>query len=201
MDKDKKNTSTFVVIICILILIIAVIGVSYAAIFYSKQGEKVNSITTGTITMSYSENSNGINLVDAYPTSDSDGMALNQPDEYFDFTVSASVGGNSKVNYIITGVKDESSILPDNAVKVYLTEVNNGENQVLAPTKLSDLNKTTTDSYGTPLGQFILAIDNFTKSGVNNYRLRMWIADDYTLVENEVETYKLRVNVYGNSSV
>ncbi len=200
MKKEQNRSSQFIIIICILILIIAVIGVSYAAIFYSRSGEKVNNITTGTMTMSYSENNNGINLVDAYPTTDATGMVLSQPGEYFDFTVSASLGGTSSIKYIITGVKDESSTLPDSAVKVYLTELKNGETQVLAPTKLSDLNKTTGESYGAPLGQFVLAVRNFTSSDIHNYRLRMWVANDYTL-ENYVQTYKLRVNVYGNSSV
>ena len=62
------------------------------------------------------------------------------------------------------------------------------------------LNKTTGESYGAPLGQFVLAVRNFTSSDIHNYRLRMWVANDYTL-ENYVQTYKLRVNVYGNSSV
>lgn len=201
MKKENNNSkSTALIILCVIILILAVIGVSYAAIFYSKMGEKVNRVTTGTMTMSYSENNNGINLVDAYPTTDATGMVLSQPGEYFDFTVSASLGGTSSIKYIITGVKDDSSTLPDSAVKVYLTELKNGETQVLAPTKLSDLNKTTGESYGAPLGQFVLAVRNFTSSDIHNYRLRMWVANDYTL-ENYVQTYKLRVNVYGNSSV
>ena len=200
MKKEQNRSSQFIIIICVLILILAVIGVSYAAVFYSKTGERVNNITTGTITMSYSENTNGINLTDAYPLADSVGKKLSQANQFFDFTVSANLGGNVALNYIVTATKETDSTLPDSAVKVYLTELKNGETQVLAPTKLSDLNKTTGESYGAPLGQFVLAVRNFTSSDIHNYRLRMWVANDYTL-ENYVQTYKLRVNVYGNSSV
>ena len=63
----NKSKSMGLIIFFVIILILAVIGVSYAAIFYSRTGEKINRVTTGTITMSYSETTNGINLTNAYP--------------------------------------------------------------------------------------------------------------------------------------
>ena len=201
----KENTGTYkstgLIIFGIIILILAVIGVSYAAIFYSKTGEKVNRVTTGTITMSYSENTNGINLTDAIPMTDEVGKSLNDENQYFDFTVSATMGGNVIINYIITAVKDDGSTLPDSAVKVYLTNINSGnETQVLAPTKLSDLQVTSLNKEGAPDGQFVLYNGNFNKTEARNYHLRMWVASDYVL-PNISQTYKLRINVYGNVSV
>ena len=201
----KENTGTYkstgLIIFGIIILILAVIGVSYAAIFYSKTGEKVNRVTTSTITMSYSENTNGINLTDAIPMTDEVGKSLNDENQYFDFTVSATMGGNVIINYIITAVKDDGSTLPDSAVKVYLTNINSGnETQVLAPTKLSDLQVTSLNKEGAPDGQFVLYNGNFNKTEARNYRLRMWVASDYVL-PNISQTYKLRINVYGNVSV
>ena len=141
MKKENNNSkSTALIILCVIILILAVIGVSYAAIFYSKMGEKVNRVTTGTMTMSYSENTNGINITNVNPMSDDVGRSLNDENQYFDFTVSASMSGNVIINYTITAIKEADSTLPNNAVKVYLTSLNNGrETQVLAPTKISDL--------------------------------------------------------------
>ena len=201
----KENTGTYkstgLIIFGIIILILVVIGVSYAAIFYSKTGEKVNRVTTGTITMSYSENTNGINLTDAIPMTDEVGKSLNDENQYFDFTVSATMGGNVIINYVITAVKDDGSTLPDSAVKVYLTNINSGnETQVLAPTKLSDLQVTSLNKEGAPDGQFVLYNGNFNKTEARNYHLRMWVASDYVL-PNISQTYKLRINVYGNVSV
>ena len=145
MKKENSNNSKSIVliIVCIIILILAVIGVSYAAVFYSKVGEKVNRVTTGTMTMSYSETTNGINLTNAYPMTDEVGRSLNEENQYFDFTVNASMGGNVIINYVITATKEADSTLPDNAVKVYLTSMNSGnESQVLEPTKISDLQVT-----------------------------------------------------------
>ncbi len=200
-DDSNNSKSIILLIICIIVLILAVVGVSYAAIFYSKTGEKINRVTTGTITMSYSETTNGINLTDAYPMTDDVGKTLSQENQYFNFTVSASVGGNAIINYAVTAVKENDSTLPDNAVKVYLTSTNGGsETQILAPTKISDLEITNSNNSGAPDGQYILATGNFTETVSNNYCLRMWIANDYVLPDF-TQTYKLRVNVYGNVAV
>ncbi|HIS38706.1 MAG TPA: hypothetical protein IAB45_04250 [Candidatus Onthousia faecavium] len=198
MSKNKDNTKIILVIVFIIILIIAVVGVSYAAIFYSKVGEKINTVTTGTIMMSYSENNNGINLVDAVPMSDEVGRNLSEERQYFDFSVSAKINENSNVmiNYLITAMKDTSSTLPDNAVKVYLTDITSGiETQVLAPTNVSLLALTDNIS-DAPNGQYVLLNSNFNKTETRQYRLRMWIDDNYSL-PGDSRTYKLRVNVYG----
>ena len=196
-ENRGKSKSLVLLIIGIIILIIAVFGVSYAAIYYSKMGEKVNNVSTGTLTMSYSENTNGINLTDARATSDAVGMTMGGENEYFDFTVSATMSGSTSVDYVIAGSKDTNSTLPDNAIKVYLTEVTTGsERQVVAPTKVSELDSTNNISY-VPDNQYILLQSNFNKSTSLNYRLRMWIADDFN---NAIGSYTFRINVYGNMS-
>ena len=196
-ENKGKSKSLVLLILGIIILIIGVFGVSYAAIYYSKLGEKVNNVSTGTLTMSYSENTNGINLTDANATSDSVGMAMSQENEYFDFTVSATMSGSTTVDYVIVGSKDTSSTLPDNAIKVYLTEVNgDSERQVVSPTKISELDSTDTISY-VPDNQYVLLQSNFNKTTSCNYRLRMWIADDFNMT---VGSYTFRINVYGNMS-
>ena len=202
MERENKNSkSTTLIIICIIILILAVVGVSYAAIFYSKLGQKVNRVTTGTMMMSYSDNTNGINITNADPMTDTVGKSLNDENQYFDFTVSASMSANVIINYVVTASKDAGSTLPDSAVKVYLTSITNDtESQVLAPTKISDLEVTSNNNNGAPDGQFILLNSHFNKSETRSYRLRMWVASDYSL--NSIShTYKLRVNVYGNADV
>ena len=200
-ENNKNSKSILLIIICIIILLLAVIGISYAAIFYSKSGENINRVTTGTMTMSYSENTNGINLTNAYPMTDDIGKSLNDQNQYFDFTVSATMGGNVIINYVITATKELDSTLPDNAVKVYLTNISNGnETQVLAPTKISNLQVTSESQSNAPSGQFILFNSNFNKTESRSYRLRMWVASDYVLPDFS-QTYKLRVNVYGNTEV
>lgn len=184
----------------IFVLIVVVAAVSFAAFSYSGLGEKNNTITTGIIKMSYTEPSNGINLVNALPTSDANGMALTGTNNVFDFTVSAEINGsgNTTINYAITAVKDPSSTVADSAIKVYLTNMDsNVDSQILAPTKVSDLSVTgSSESSSAPSGQFKLTTGTFTATGNHKYRLRMWVADDFSDL-NATGNYTLRVNVYG----
>ena len=71
MTKEKiKNILT---ITTSIFLLIVVIGISYAAFTYSGVGQKANTITTGAITMSYTESSNTISMDNALPTTDNTG--------------------------------------------------------------------------------------------------------------------------------
>ena len=65
MVKEKKE---LIIVGLIIVMIITLIGVSYAAFNYSKTGTKLNSITTGSITMTYTETDNVININGALPT-------------------------------------------------------------------------------------------------------------------------------------
>ncbi len=161
--KENNSKQVLLSVLGVAILVVAVVGVSFAAFSYSKKGEKVNTITTGTITMSYSETTNGINLTNALPMSDGVGKALSEEEQYFDFTVSANITGTTTINYAITASKEEESTLPDTAVKVYLTDMDGtADTQILAPTKVSGLTPTTgSEPSGTPSGQFILHTGTF----------------------------------------
>ena len=200
--KDNNNNSKQVLlsVLGVAILVVAVVGVSFAAFSYQGIGVRENTITTGTINMSYTEPSNGIKLVNALPTSDANGMALTGTNNVFDFTVSAKINGsgNTTINYAITAVKDPSSTVADSAIKVYLTNMDsNADSQILAPTKVSDLSVTgSSESSSAPSGQFKLTTGTFTATGDHKYRLRMWVADDFSDL-NATGNYTLRVNVYG----
>ena len=199
--KDNNNNSKQVLlsVLGVAILVVAVVGVSFAAFTYSKTGERVNTITTGTITMSYSEPVNGINLVDALPITDESGKKLNGTNEYFDFTVSADIAGTTTINYAITATKENDSTIPDTGVKVYLTNMDSSaDTQILEPTLVSALPKTSSDESGAPDGQYLLEDDSFSATGEHSYRLRMWVDGNYTAPATK-QTYKLRVNVYGRA--
>ena len=201
--KDNNNNSKQVLlsVLGVAILVVAVVGVSFAAFSYSKTGEKVNTITTGTISMNYVEGENAINLTNALPMTDNVGKALVDTNQYFDFTVSANISGTATINYAITAQEaneEADSAIPNTGVKVYLTDMDDdADTQILAPTKVSELTATTgSESSGTPSGQFILHTGTFSATSSHDYRLRMWVADDYAAPAT-AQTYKLRVNVYG----
>ncbi len=205
MNEKKKLVIS---ILGVILLIIAVVSISYAAFNYSKTGQTINSITTSTIVMNYTEKENGIRLVDAVPMEDANGKVLTGAGNVFDFTVSANISGETTINYAITGSKVEGTTLPDHAVKVWLTsaddaiiELDGVSSLTDDAKKISELRLTSNDASGAPNNQYILKTGVITSSEVTNYRLRMWIASDYQLKEDQVETYKLRVNVYGKEGI
>lgn len=201
MKNDSKK-QLVLSIIGIIVLVVAVVSVSYAAFSYSKAGEKVNTITTGTITMNYTEPTSAISISNALPMTDASGKALTGTNNTFDFTVAATIAGSTTINYAITATKDASSTLADTAVKVYLTSANDVTVEK-APTKVSALTKTgASEASGAPSGQYILKTGTTAATVSTIYRLRMWVADDYAGESTGItsKTYKLKVNVYGKAA-
>ena len=198
MENGNKSKVILVSVFAIIILIVAIVGVTFALFQYSGIGQKTNTVETGVIKMSYTESTNAINLEDALPISDADGKALSGTNNVFDFTVTANITGDANINYAITAVKDSTSTLADSAIKVYLTNIDSStESQILAPTKVSALSKTgSSEASSAPSGQFKLASGTFSSTVTHKYRLRMWVASDFTDL-NASGSYKLKVNVYG----
>ena len=148
--------------------------------------------------MSYTEPTNGINLTNALPITDTAGKALKGDNNTFDFTVGATISGTTEINYVITAVKGDGSTVADSGVKVYLTDQD--DSQILAPTKVSALTKTVAgNNAGAPADQFILKTGTYSATSTDTYRLRMWVADDYTAPAT-TEKYVLKVNVYGQAA-
>ena len=202
MDSKKNTSQILLSVLGVFVLVVAVVGVSFAAFSYTRTGEKVNTLTTGAITMSYTDVTNGINITDALPMSDTNGKALSATNQYFDFTVAATISGTATINYAITATKDTST-LPDTGVKVYLTSGSDKTVEV-APTKVADLTPIgASDVSGAPSGQYLLKRGSLTATTTTTYRLRMWVADDYAGDSSTgiaSLTYKLRVNVYGKAA-
>ena len=199
MNENSSNSSKQILIsiLGVAILIVAVVGISFAAFTYARTGATTNTITTGTITMGYTEPANGINLTDALPITDAAGKALSGDNNTFDFTVTATIAGTTTINYAITAVKGDGCTVADDGIKVYLTNQNDAE--ILAPTKVTALSKTVAgNDAGAPADQYVLKTGTYSTVGTTteNYRLRMWVADDYVAPATS-QKYILKVNVYG----
>ena len=195
MFKKKEN---IVIIVVLLVMILAIVGVSYAAFNFSKTGTKVNSITTGSITMTYTETDNVINLEGALPTTDKTGKTLS---DYFEFTVSSNIVGNVNINYEISA-KKESGTLDNQYIKLYLTRVTEtGEEELMTPETYNE--ETSSNSYtGRPANEMSLYTSSMNSSESNTYRLRMYVDESYNPQgDGGGKTFSVRVNVYGQDGV
>ena len=204
----KKNYY-ILTIISFIFLILMVVGVSYAAYKFSAAGTKENVISTGTISMSYSQNS-FIDLKHTYPKTDTYAIATKEDKSSMEFSVSMETSGTKQINYAlaITNI-EEGTTLKSDKVKIYLEKegkvVNNFETNK-GKTIDSFKNKYVEgliDSYA--IYQDILT----TSNKVHHYTLTSWIDESYILpIKSETtttkqtneETYKFKVKVVGVDS-
>ena len=202
MNKEKiKNILTIGVT---FVLLIIVIGISYAAFNYSSVGQKLNTITTGAISMNYIESSNVISMNNALPTTDNTGKKRLNTGEYFDFTVKSSIKGNTDINYEIAAKEESSNTFSGKNIKFYLTKVNSDgtEEEVMPPKTYSEDTKSNIYT-GRPADMMSLFVGNLNQQGDTEikYRLRLWVDENYNPQnDNGGLVYKVKVNVYGQTS-
>ncbi len=195
MEKTKKE---IVIIGLLLLMVIALIGVSYAAFRFTGEGTKVNSITTGSITMTYEETDNTISLNGALPTTDKTGKTRLNPGEYFDFTVSSNISGDTNINYEISAKEVGDGTIDGSNIKLYLTRLtDDGEEELMTPETYNE--ESTSNSFtGRPSGEMSLYTSSMSSSESNRYRLRMWVDEDYNPQGDGGNlTFSVQINVYG----
>ena len=189
-----------IMVVMIIILLVVVIGVSYASFSYSGIGSYENKITTGEISMSYQETSNVINMNRALPTTDTTGKASLVEGEYFDFSVTTHIVGDTNINWEISAKALDSNTFDGSNIRLYLTRLEDGEEvQVMAPTNYSE-NSTSNSYTGRPANEMSLLLGSTSEQGdvTTTYRLRMWVDEDYNPQgDTGGKTFAVEVNVYG----
>ncbi len=202
---EKKDR--LAIIGLIVIMIVALIGVSYAAFNYSAIGTKLNSITTGAITMRYEESDNIINIDNALPTKDSAGTTRLKEGEYFDFTISSEISGDVNINYEIsakdvTVVEGNEKKIDGSNIKLYLTRLtDDGEEELMSPRVYNE--ESTTNSYtGRPANEMSLYTSSMSSSETNRYRLRMYVDEGYNPQGDGGNLkFAVKINVYGKDGI
>ena len=204
--KNKKK-QIIITLVAIISLIVITVGVTYAFFNYAKEGTTDNTIQTGSITFLYTEVSGvgkGISLTEAYPVADSIGKVQVGEGKVFDFKVTSNISMNSNIDYQVTARKKTGSTLANSAVKVYLTEVNGTEQELLL-SKYSELDQTDKiDS--SKFDERILyeaTVPANTANYEKNFRLRMWVDENTDFSDGSMndKTFTLTVNVYADGKV
>ena len=199
MDKKKQLLLS---IGLVLILVLMIVGISYAAFKFVGEGKKPNTITTGAITMEYEESTNTISMTGALPTTDATGKVRLTAGEYFDFTIKSSIQGNTNINWEIAA----EDITPSSAkkmagknIKLYLTKLDSAgaETQIMAP-KVYNASTSANTKTGRPSGVMSLATGTMSTSETTNYRLRMYVDEDYNPQgDGGGLSFSVKINAYG----
>ncbi len=199
---NLKKKENIIIVVMLIVMVIAIIGVSYAAFSFSKQGNTPNKITTGSITMTYEESDNTISLGNALPTTDKTGTTRLKEGEYFDFTVSSEITGDVNINYEISAKEVGEGTIDGSNIKLYLTRLtDDGEEQLMSP-KTYNEEATSNTFTGRPIGEMSLYTSSMNSSESNNYRLRMYVDENYNPQGDGGNlTFAVKINVYGKDRV
>ena len=198
----EKKKELIVSIAAVIVLVLAIVGVSFAAFNYSRTGEKVNTITSGAISMQYTETDNVIQIDKALPTTDATGTVRLKEGEYFDFSVSGTIQGTANINWEIAAedITTAERKIDGSNIKLYLTEITDGtETEVMSPRVYSE-EESANEYTGRPAGQMSLYATTTSTSFTKNYRLRMYVDEGYNPQDDGGDlVFTIRINVYGKS--
>ena len=187
----------------VLILVLMIVGISYAAFKFVGLGKKENTITTGAITMEYEESTNTISMTGALPTTDATGKVRLTAGEYFDFTIKSNIQGNANINWEIAAediTASSAKKMDGKNIKLYLTKLNGDkEEEVMAP-KVYNATTSANTKTGRPSGVMSLATGTMSASETTNYRLRMYVDEDYNPQgDGGGLSFSVKINAYGKT--
>ena len=197
--ESKKGISKGVLFISILIFLLAV-GIVVGA-FYIHNNQPVDvveeNLSGGAIALTYSDEENLFVIENAIPTSDLVGTKYDSAELFFDFTVKTELEDANSISYNVILVKDDIlSTAKNENIKIYLEKQINGSYvKVVEPTIFKpNLNDG-------ELGDNAMSIYTYSKSksGSDNYRLRMWVSDTAVFNAGEIQNFGVKVAVKGSA--
>ena len=193
----NKNFITIFGISLILFVVLMTVVISF---FKTPKEVKLEKLDGGSITLTYTDTFNGIQLLKVEPVNDSVGMKFDSADKFFDFSVNTTMKESNKINYEISIKKDsnESTTLDEN-IRIYLEKENNSKYvSVFGPETYTPLTKKT--NIGTKSGYMVIYSGEKMKSGTDNFRLRVWLYDKAQFDKTAAQNITMNVSVSAKAS-
>lgn len=218
MVRQDSSMQILLSVLGVISLILITVGVSFAFFTYENEVEIENDVNDGKISLIYSKNiysDRGLSITSLSAVDDSLGKQFDSDKYIFDFRILGNSTANSEIPYEITLRKDQLSVLNEKNVKVYLTEIVDGEEKE-APLTISYGKVRTFDTLTqTDVIKANEEIEKVIYQGVipantsdyqKSFRLRIWVSDESGnllnsgLVINEIinSYFKVDLNVYTN---
>ena len=175
----KEKNKIILVIILILISLIALVGSSYALLTKSFKSKKL-SMEVGTLKIDFAEG-NAINMVNAVPMTDSDGMKTTP------YTFTITNGGDINAYYTVSNEEELANTLDTSYLRMKLTGSDGYDSGIKTVKELG------TETYK-------LVDETLLATGKSvTYELRMWISQE---AGNDIQdkVYKSKIVVNGTSN-
>lgn len=218
MVRQDSSMQILLSVLGVISLILITVGVSFAFFAYENEVEIENDVNDGKISLIYSKNiysDRGLSITSLSAVDDSLGKQFNSDKYIFDFRISGNSTENSEIPYEITLRKDQFSILDEKNVKVYLTEIVDGEEKEVGFTTSYGKVKTFDALTQTDVIKANEEIEKVIYQGLipantsdyqKSFRLRIWVSDELGsllnagLVMSDVinSYFKVDLNVYTN---
>ena len=182
----KKN---FLIACCVLVLTIGTLGYSYGAFFSVKTNTNNQTVTTGTLNVSYTNASTSMDK--GQMQSMSDEMGLNETDNSLiyiqntgslDSTFTLTVGYDMANFTSRSGYKETDELTPLDYVMVAVYEHSDGtDTLVVEPTAVAELPLYEVNSNDSRYNRYAILFDTVgsTSSGnaTKTYKVKMWLSD------------------------
>ena len=185
----KNSTKLALIIAGVLIVLAGVIGITFA--YFSTGGvqDTANTFNSGCLNISLTNESTSINLTDAYPITDVEGLETTS----YDFTVKNNC--NSATNYQINleSLNEQVNSLNADYIKVSLSS-DTVDNVISI---LGD-NKSVTPSIDGAYESYNLYTDSLDANEEKTYHLKIWVDYDATVEQAASKTYTSKINVIAN---
>ncbi len=216
------KSRNFFIAACVFVLTISVIGFSYASFFTVKTNTNNQTVTTGTLAVSYGGQSSAIQKNSMTSISDEAGLAQGEASVIYiqntgslDSTFTLNVGYDMENFLGRSGYSDTDMLTPLDYIKIAVYEYNgiNDETLIVGPITIADLPIYSVNSSDSRYNRYAILFDSVgsTTSGnaTKTYRVKMWLSDkaipaasySYFYVDTqivaEVENAKMSYNFAG----
>ena len=135
--RDNSSKQILLSVLGVAILVVAVVGVSFAAFTFTGTGTKENRITTGTISMTYSEADSDVRLYLEKKTGSSHTSVM-EPKAYTPLEYDSELGTPTGAMVLYSGTHSsttvdnfrlrmwlsDTAVVDENDIKVYTVKVN-----------------------------------------------------------------------------
>lgn len=198
-EQNKKTPILYAVSIFIMVFLgLAVIFSSFVAFSTAEKKKNKDTVSTASIVMTYTEETNGISVNNKLTMNDEIGRKISNVGEYFDFTVTTKMEelATIKAKYEIALIKDSSSNISDNDVRIYL-EKKEGKKYIPIAGPIGFKKSEEDSKIGSPAGSMVIHSETVEESRIDKYRLRVWISEKAKDFKDK--KYTLKVNIYGKA--
>ena len=196
---NKKGISfkVWMLLIAVFLSVGAVIGVSSYMFYNDNKNIEYDEVSGGEISMTYTDDQNIFSIMNGVKMSDTEGIAQDASDKYFDFAINTDISNANNLEYSIILVKDETlSTALDENVKIYLEkEVSGSYSEVYGPVVFSSNMKDS--EYENAM---IIYKGTNKNNKTENFRLRMWISSDANITPEQIQNYSVKIMVDGKAN-